>query len=407
MASPVTSLTPAVSTTANLTEAAALQPASNVDFGALLKGRMASTHSSAKKASASEDPSDAPAPPAGDAASLFAALASASGGTPTAVQATFALPGTESTTDQTAPDSTAQLGAPASLPPTVVGALAAVPSQAAAPAGRTGDNRSPSAIAAIAAAPGQVMLRAATADGNSAPAAPAITQALAKADSFERLAANPVASQEPATTGHRPSGLPAAATPASFAALLASSSNHAEESATGTARPTPDDAAPVGNPAPAIPAPANTALAADPAARVETAFRHPSWGSDFGQQVVWIASQNLHKAELSLNPEHLGPIQIQLSLAGDQGSAVFVSPHAEVRDAVEAALPRLREMFADAGIQLGQASVSAESFRNPQDSSRESPARGAEVILGANSVGTSEVVAAPLRSGRGLVDTFA
>ena len=43
-------------------------------------------------------------------------------------------------------------------------------------------------------------------------------------------------------------------------------------------------------------------------------------------------------------------------------TAAFVSANAEVRDALESALPRLREMFASAGIALGQTSVSAESF---------------------------------------------
>jgi flagellar hook-length control protein FliK len=42
-------------------------------------------------------------------------------------------------------------------------------------------------------------------------------------------------------------------------------------------------------------------------------------------------------------------------------SATFVSQHADVRQALEAALPRLREMMAENGISLGSATVSADT----------------------------------------------
>lgn len=68
-------------------------------------------------------------------------------------------------------------------------------------------------------------------------------------------------------------------------------------------------------------------------------------------------------AELRINPPDLGPVEVRLTVSGDQASAKFVSAHAEVREALETSIARLRESFAEAGIQLGEASVSAESFR--------------------------------------------
>jgi flagellar hook-length control protein FliK len=62
-----------------------------------------------------------------------------------------------------------------------------------------------------------------------------------------------------------------------------------------------------------------------------------------------------------------------------QVQALFVSAHASVRAAVEAALPQLRNALADSGISLGNTSVGAES--QPQsafaDSQNGQPERGA------------------------------
>lgn len=94
------------------------------------------------------------------------------------------------------------------------------------------------------------------------------------------------------------------------------------------------------------------------AARVGSA----EWGRAVGEKVMWMANQNNHVAELHLNPPSLGPLEVRLTVNNDQATALFVSHHSAVREAIETAMPRLREMLADNGIMLGNASVSAESF---------------------------------------------
>lgn len=100
----------------------------------------------------------------------------------------------------------------------------------------------------------------------------------------------------------------------------------------------------------------------------------PKWGNEFAQKIVWLAHQHHQVAELRLNPAHLGPVEIVLSLTGDNGtqaSAQFVSPHPAVREAIEMALPRLREMMAESGIQLGDVMVGAESFQRQEQGERQ------------------------------------
>src|SRR5690606_16754205 len=100
----------------------------------------------------------------------------------------------------------------------------------------------------------------------------------------------------------------------------------------------------------------------------------PQWNDEFAQKIVWLTHQQHQVAELRLNPANLGPVEIMLSLTGDNGtqaSAQFVSPHLTVREAIEAALPRLREMMAESGIQLGDVMVGAESFQRQEQGERQ------------------------------------
>ncbi len=99
---------------------------------------------------------------------------------------------------------------------------------------------------------------------------------------------------------------------------------------------------------------------------VNTPVTHDTWGDEFNQKVTWLATQHEQTAELHLNPPHLGPLDIVLNISGDQATALFTSPHAAVRDAVEQALPKLREMLADNGIMLGNATVNDQSPKEQQ-----------------------------------------
>ncbi len=84
-----------------------------------------------------------------------------------------------------------------------------------------------------------------------------------------------------------------------------------------------------------------------------------AWDQALAQRVTWMVNGTQQSATLSLNPPELGPLQIVLSLTPTHADASFIASQPEVRQALEAALPKLREMLGDAGIQLGQASVNS------------------------------------------------
>ncbi|OGT02972.1 MAG: hypothetical protein A2143_10180 [Gallionellales bacterium RBG_16_57_15] len=139
----------------------------------------------------------------------------------------------------------------------------------------------------------------------------------------------------------------------------------------------------------------------------------PGWNSELAQKVVWIATHQQQVAELRLNPPHLGPVEVTLTVGNDQGgqaSIQFASPHLATREAIESALPRLREMMADSGIALGNVTVSADSFQQQAEAGRQDrPALKQPADIGTTATGLAGRSAATLIRGghNGLVDTFA
>lgn len=137
------------------------------------------------------------------------------------------------------------------------------------------------------------------------------------------------------------------------------------------------------------------------------------WQQTLSQHVTMFTRQGQQSAELRLHPEDLGQVQISLKLDDNNLAQIqMVSPHSHVRQALEAALPTLRTSLAESGIQLGQSSISSESFAGQQQSfsqQQQSSRAGS-----GNTLTTEEdeplIAPASLQSvarGNGAVDIFA
>lgn len=138
---------------------------------------------------------------------------------------------------------------------------------------------------------------------------------------------------------------------------------------------------------------------------VAPALHSPAWQQAFGEQVLWSARAELQSASLTLNPPELGPVSVELSLSDGQASASFSSQQPDVRKAIEDALPMLKQMFADAGLQLQYANVGSGQRQPGQDPP--TPARQAASPTEAGA--PAPLPAAPLAARRGnvLLDTYA
>lgn len=89
----------------------------------------------------------------------------------------------------------------------------------------------------------------------------------------------------------------------------------------------------------------------------------PNWGGAVAERVVWMTNANIQEAEIQLNPRELGPIGIRITVNNEQTHVSFVAQNAATREALEAALPRLREMLNENGLQAGNTDVSQHGFR--------------------------------------------
>jgi flagellar hook-length control protein FliK len=125
------------------------------------------------------------------------------------------------------------------------------------------------------------------------------------------------------------------------------------------------------------------------------------YGDDLGSSVMWMAEHRIGHAAMQVSPDHLGPIEVRLQLDGARVHAEFYSAQPEVRHALEASLPRLRDLLGQQGLQLGQADVG----QRHRDDTRRAP-------MPANGQGDCfpddpRPLPTTLRRARGLVDEYA
>jgi len=127
------------------------------------------------------------------------------------------------------------------------------------------------------------------------------------------------------------------------------------------------------------------------------------WADEIGARMTMMVEQGKHTASLRLSPEHLGPLEVRITVNGDQASVQFGATHVNTRSALENALPRLREMFASQGLTLTDANVSREPPRQQSNHTAQASASAAGALSTDEPVGP--VAAAQVRIG--LLDTYA
>ncbi len=150
---------------------------------------------------------------------------------------------------------------------------------------------------------------------------------------------------------------------------------------------------------------AGTAPILPPTAPDVLDLQQKNWGRALGHQLNWMVSNRVQEAEIRVNPPDLGPLEVRVSLHHNQTSVTFFSHEAAVREAIESALPRLREMLDGQGINLNQAQVSDQSLARQQSGSGEQAFQGSRSggwLLAANAETRDEEAGRPVRS-RGLL----
>ena len=79
------------------------------------------------------------------------------------------------------------------------------------------------------------------------------------------------------------------------------------------------------------------------------------------EKIRWMMSARNMMAEIRLDPPELGSMQVRVNMSGDTASVNFVVQSQQARDALADATPRLRDMLAEQGIELGESFVQQQS----------------------------------------------
>ena len=144
---------------------------------------------------------------------------------------------------------------------------------------------------------------------------------------------------------------------------------------------------------------------------VETPVHAPVWSNALGERVLWLMENGQHKAKLHVNPEHLGPIDVTLTLKGNEVGLAFTAAQPEVRSALDLALPQLRETLAQGGVEMGNSTVSADTQGSGQQGADPAPGqRGSKAPARPDDAASNPVQSIPVRSARvsrSLLDTYA
>jgi flagellar hook-length control protein FliK len=290
-------------------------------------------------------------------------------------------------------------GLPAALPGAATGTPGAAPAASAQRAGAAPDAVAPSAAD---------VRNAARQDGEAVSARAAMVDARTGADSQPDARAAASGSHDPLH--------PLDTLKASSAGKDAAADTRLASGQRDTAPAAPSDMAQALAGAWQAPA-ASTGGPAFSAPAIRTPVGQPQWGAELGGQLVTLthrAGEDAQTAQLRLDPPDLGPLQVTIKITDGVAQASFVSAHAAVRQALESALPQLQQTLAQAGISLGQTSVSDQGaqagFGGMQQGDDRASGQGGNqnANASADTAGDMVQIAVPTRrAGAGVVDTFA
>lgn len=103
----------------------------------------------------------------------------------------------------------------------------------------------------------------------------------------------------------------------------------------------------------------------------------PEAPAQLHQKVNLMLADKLQQAEIQLDPLGLGKMKIQIQLdSASQANVHFVVQHGQTREMLEQAMPRLRDMLAGQGIQLGQTVVQQQAQQQGQQQQGQPPSQG-------------------------------
>ena len=137
------------------------------------------------------------------------------------------------------------------------------------------------------------------------------------------------------------------------------------------------------------------------------------WGDALGEKVSMLINHKLDKAEIRIDPPHLGKLDIQIQLKDDSASIHIQTHHAATRDLIDAASFRLKDFLHNSGYSAVDVNVShrEQSMGQGASNGQQSTADTSEISEQASAIlpeaHSSVQNLHAWYSGQGMVDYFA
>lgn len=93
------------------------------------------------------------------------------------------------------------------------------------------------------------------------------------------------------------------------------------------------------------------------------------FAKELGQQITWLSGQDIKQAQIRLNPQDLGPLDVKVSVEHGRVDVSFMTQHPAATAAVQQGLSQLNQMLSGQGLSLGHATVgqhAQQQFGAPQ-----------------------------------------
>ena len=128
------------------------------------------------------------------------------------------------------------------------------------------------------------------------------------------------------------------------------------------------------------------------------------------EKIRWMVNARNSMAEIRLDPPELGSMQVRVNVSGDAASVSFIVQSQHAKDALADAMPRLKDMLAEQGINLGESEVRKDnSSQNGDGSGQQLAGNGvpSQDIDGEFDEGSTVIEQSVTREAKGGIDYYA
>ncbi|MBD3585328.1 hypothetical protein HHX48_06260 [Salinimonas sp. HHU 13199] len=137
-------------------------------------------------------------------------------------------------------------------------------------------------------------------------------------------------------------------------------------------------------------------------------IHQPDGQKQLTEKIRWMVNSRNMMAEIRLDPPEMGSMQVRVNVQGDAASVSFIVQSPQAREALAQAEPRLKDMLAQQGIELGESSVQQQSQGQSDTQSDGRGGFGGQTAGHGDADDGTQVIEQPLtRQAQGGIDDYA